>query len=62
MDLKKAMENQFLGMASQNFTYEDFEETRLKLVQLTNKNVREDDKEFLLSIKSLNPQWDIHEF
>ena len=56
------MENQFLGMASQNFTYEDFEETRLKLVQLTNKNVREDDKEFLLSIKSLNPQWDIHEF
>ena len=62
LDQKKAMENQFLGMTSQNFTYEDFEETRLKLVQLINKNLREEDKEFLLSIKSLNPKWDIHNF
>lgn len=62
LDQKKAMENQFLGMTSQNFSYEDFEETRLKLVQLTNKKLLEEDKEFLLSIKSLNPKWDIHDF
>lgn len=62
LDQKKAMENQFTGMTSQNFSYEDFEETRLKLAQLTNKNLREKDKEFLLSIKSLNPKWDIHDF
>ena len=62
LDQKKAMDNQFLGMTSQNFTYDDFEETRLKLVQLTNKSLREEDKEFLLSIKSLNPNWDIHNF
>ena len=62
LDQKKAMENQFIGMTSQNFSYNDFEETRLKLVQLTNKSLREEDKEFLLSIKSLNPKWDIHDF
>lgn len=62
LDQKKAMENQFIGMTFQNFTYDDFEETRLKLVQLTNKSFREEDKEFLLSIKSLNPKWDIHNF
>jgi predicted nucleotidyltransferase component of viral defense system len=62
LDQKKAMKNQFFGMTSQNFVYEDFEESRLKLVQLTNKNLQDEDKEFLLSIKSLNPKWDIHDF
>lgn len=62
LDQKKAMENQFIGMTSQNFSYNDFEETKLKLVQLTNKKLLEKDKEFLLSIKSLNPKWDIHDF
>ena len=49
-------------MTSQNFTYEDFEETRLNLVSLINKKLREENKVFLLSIKRPNPRWDIHNF
>ena len=62
LDQKKTMDNQFFGMTSQNFDYDAFEETRFKLVQLTNNNLLEEDKEFLLSIKNLNPNWDIHDF
>ena len=62
LDQKKAMNNQFIGMTSHNFDYKDFEEVRSKLVQLINRNLLQEDKEFLLSIKNLNPNWDIHNF
>jgi predicted nucleotidyltransferase component of viral defense system len=62
LDQKKAMDNQFIGMTSHDFDYDDFEETRSRLVHLTNKNLLQEDKEFLLSVKNLNPNWGIHDF
>jgi predicted nucleotidyltransferase component of viral defense system len=62
LDQKKAMDNQFIGMTSHDFDYDDFEEVRSKLVQLTNKSLLQEDKEFLLSVKNLNPNWGIHDF
>ena len=62
LDQNKAMENQFLGMTADGFDYNDFEQTRLRLVELINKKLRLEDKMFLLSVKSLNPNWNIHKF
>ncbi len=62
LNQKKAMNNQFIGMTSHNFSYYDFEEVRYELVQLTNKSLLQEDREFLLSVKNLRPKWDIHDF
>ena len=62
LDQKKAMNNQFIGMTSHNFDYDDFEKVRNQLVKLVNKNLLQEDREFLLSVKKLNPNWAIHNF
>ncbi len=62
LDQRKAMDNQFSGMTSDYFDYNDFEQTRFQLVKLVNKTLCLEDKKFLLSIKSLNPDWSIHNF
>lgn len=61
-DHRKAMENQFTGMSEIEFTYEDFEETREKLVKMIHANLTDQDKEFLLSVKNATPDWNIYNF
>lgn len=56
------MTNQFEGMSNEPFTYEDYEATREKLISTILKSLTEQDKEFLLSFKSLTPNWDIYDF
>jgi predicted nucleotidyltransferase component of viral defense system len=62
LDQTKAMDNQFTGMTYQNFDYDDFEEVRCRLVASVNKNLAAEDKKFLMSVKNLNPVWEIHDF
>jgi predicted nucleotidyltransferase component of viral defense system len=62
LDQNKTMENQFSGMSAEHFDYHDFEQTRIKLVELVNSSLKLEDKQFLLSVKSLNPNWSIHDF
>lgn len=62
LDQKNAMKNQFHGMSTHNFSYEDFEQTREQLINLVMKKLLLEDKQFLLSIKNLAPRWDIHNF
>jgi hypothetical protein len=50
-------DSQFSGMTNEEFTYEEFEETRKKLVSLIQKSLTGSEKEFLLSFVSGNPDW-----
>ena len=62
IDQREAMENQFKGMTDIEFTYEEFEQTRSKLITDVLKLMTDEDKQFLISFKSANPQWDGYEF
>lgn len=61
-DHRKAMENQFTGMSAEEFLYEEFEATREKLVKVIHENLTDQDKEFLLSVKNVTPDWSIYDF
>lgn len=61
-DQRQAFENQFDGMTTEPFSYQDFEETRETLVLQINSLISETEKEFLLSFKKLAPDWDIYDF
>ena len=56
------MENQFAGMTDIPFTYEEFEETRAKLINDVKSLITEADKKFLISFESSQPEWDGYEF
>ena len=62
LDQRRAMVNQFEGMTDEAFTYEDYQVTRSRLVETIQGSLTETDKAFLLSIKSLNPDWSIYDF
>lgn len=62
LDQQTAFENQFEGMASDDFSYEDYEKTRIELVEIVNQELTQDDKNFLLSFKNLTPNWSIYPF
>lgn len=62
LDQRRAMVNQFEGMTNEAFTYEDYQVTRSRLVETIQGSLTEVDKAFLLSIKSLNPDWSIYDF
>ncbi len=62
LDQQTAFQNQFEGMASDDFSYEDYEKTRMELVEIVNQELTQDDKNFLLSFKNLTPNWSIYPF
>ena len=62
IDQREAMENQFAGMTDIPFTYEEFEETRSKLIYDVRALMTEADKMFLVSFESGQPEWDGYEF
>jgi len=61
-DQKSVFQSQFIGMTQEEFTYNDFEKTRLKLISEILKSLSYEDKEFLLSIEEGSPHWDIYDF
>ena len=62
IDQREAMANQFEGMTDIPFTYEEFEETRAKLISDVNNLMTEVDKQFLVSFERGKPEWDGYEF
>lgn len=62
LDQQTAFENQFEGMTSEDFSYEDYEKTRLELIKVVNMELTQDDKAFLLNFKNLTPDWSIYPF
>jgi len=61
-DQSSAHANQFAGMTDEAFSYEDFEATRVRLVDTINSAFTKRDKAFLLSVVDLNPDWTIYDF
>ena len=61
-DQRQAFENQFAGMSDQEFSYEDFEETREILIKTIQKILKREDKDFIISFKRLEPDWSIYDF
>lgn len=57
IDQRKVLENQFKGMSDIEFTYEDYEKTRKKLINQVNISLTETDKAFILSFEEGNPDW-----
>lgn len=62
IDQQETMVNQFEGMSSESFTYEDFEASRAQLIETIHRNLTAKDKEFLLSFNNLTPDWSIYDF
>lgn len=55
---REALNNQFEGMSSTPFTYNEYEQTRLTLIEYINSNLSKRDKEFLVSFEDGEPQWE----
>ncbi len=62
IDQREALANQFVGMTDTPFTYEDFEETRNKLISDVNRLLTDADRHFLVSFECGEPEWDNYEF
>jgi predicted nucleotidyltransferase component of viral defense system len=61
-DQRSALVNQFSGMSDEDFTYEEYETVRARLVSLVQQNLTDTDKAFLLSFKLAEPDWTIYNF
>ena len=59
LDQRSAFEKQFQGMSDIQFTYDDFENTRKKLIETVNSSLADPDRSFLLNFKRGNPDWDL---
>ena len=62
LDQRTAVENQFEGMSVIEFTYDDYEATRLQLIETVKGSLNENDKAFLLSLNRLEPDWSIYDY
>jgi predicted nucleotidyltransferase component of viral defense system len=61
-DQRSAHANQFSGMTDEPFTYEEYESVRKKLVATIIEHLTDRDKEFILSVKNVLPDWSIYDF
>ena len=62
LDQRAAMDNQFSGMSDEDFNYEEYEAIRKQLVRVIHQSLTYQDKEFLLNIKNLTPDWTQYNF
>ncbi|PCI43659.1 MAG: nucleotidyltransferase, partial [Moraxellaceae bacterium] len=62
LDQRTAFENQFEGMSTIAFSYDDYEATRLQLIDAVKTSLDENDKAFLLSLNRLAPDWSIYDY
>jgi predicted nucleotidyltransferase component of viral defense system len=62
LDQRAALENQFSGMSAEEFSYEEYESVREKLIDAVRGNLTGKDKQFLLSINELKPDWGVYDF
>jgi predicted nucleotidyltransferase component of viral defense system len=58
-DQKSAFDNQFAGMTSIEFSYDDYENVRDTLIGTIKQRLTENDKQFMLSFEIGKPEWDL---
>lgn len=56
------MDNQFNGMTAEDFSYSEYETVREKLVDVVNSSLTAEDRNFLMSVKELTPDWGVYDF
>lgn len=61
-DHRTSFQRQFEGMSREAFSYDEFEDTRLKLIKIIRTKLDGYDKAFLLSINRLEPDWSIYDW
>jgi hypothetical protein len=49
-------------MTDEDFSYNEYEAIREKLVEIIHQSLTDRDKKFLLSVKNLTPDWSIYDF
>lgn len=59
IDFSKPFEGEFQGMAQTSVTFEELEETRTDLIRTIHKNLSNDQRLFLLSVKEGTPRFDL---
>ncbi len=59
LDQRDTFTKKFAGMAFTSFSYEDYEVTREQLADLTKSIFNSEDKQFLLSFKKGEPDWNL---
>lgn len=62
LDQETVFNHQFIGMSHQSFSYKEFEETRYQLIEKLKHSLTSDDKQFLMSIIQLSPNWQTYDF
>lgn len=62
LDQRLTLENHFDGMSTEPFSYREYESVRIQLIETVRKNLTDEDKLFLLSVKNLDPNWGIYDF
>lgn len=62
VDQHDALEKQFTGMTEIPFTYEEFEQTRTRLINDVNSLMTVKDKKFLIKFECAEPDWNDFEF
>ena len=62
LSVRSAFENQFEGMSEVEFSYNDYKATRLQLITTVNNSLSKEDKDFLLSLNRLTPDWSIYNY
>lgn len=58
-DQKSAFANQFAGMTTVDFSYEDYETIRALLVKTIRKRLTQNDKLFFISFENGEPNWEL---
>jgi predicted nucleotidyltransferase component of viral defense system len=58
IEQRAVFDSQFIGMASQPFSYEEFQETRERLIFEIKRSLTEKEREFLLVFSKGEPVWD----
>ena len=61
-DQRAALDNQFAGMSEEVFDYTEYELVRDRLIKTVHDSLTEKDKQFILSVKNVNPDWSIYNF
>lgn len=56
---ESAFDNQFAGMSTVTFSYQDYENTRASLITTIDERISDDEKKFLLSFESGEPDWSL---
>jgi hypothetical protein len=59
LDQQKAYQGEFIGMTQDHVSYEELESARLKLINTILRSLTLDDKEFLISVNSGKPKWEL---